>query len=214
MMSFLDAYLIRHLGDIAFPATLRLRKHNDNKRGCRAIAAKGCHVALHPSATLHTGAGRLILNRKWVRRDPFSALVSLGDGARMVVEGPFDAYSGHRIYVNSGALLEIGSGYANHNFNLSCFRHIKIGSHVFIGENVTLRDSDGHTLDGHAENTAQPIVIGDNVWIGMNVTILKGVTIGEGAVIAAGAVVTHDIPPHCLAAGVPAKVIRQSVSWK
>ena len=51
------------------------------------------------------------------------------------------------------------------------------------------------------------------MWRGMNVTILKGVHIGTGAVIAAGAVVTKDIPAGCLAAGVPAKVIRENISW-
>ena len=39
-------------------------------------------------------------------------------------------------------------------------------------------------------------------------------TIGEGAVIAAGAVVTKDVPERCLAAGVPAKVVRKEIQWK
>ena len=38
--------------------------------------------------------------------------------------------------------------------------------------------------------------------------ILPGVTIGKGAVIGAGSVVTKDIPPYCVAVGVPAKVIK------
>ena len=42
----------------------------------------------------------------------------------------------------------------------------------------------------------------------MNCQILKGVHIGRGAIIGAGSVVTRDIPPHCLAAGNPARVIR------
>ena len=53
------------------------------------------------------------------------------------------------------------------------------------------------------------IVIGDRVWIGDRAVILGGVHIGEGAVIGANAVVTHDIPPYAVAAGVPAKVIKQ-----
>jgi acetyltransferase-like isoleucine patch superfamily enzyme len=60
----------------------------------------------------------------------------------------------------------------------------------------------------------QPIIIGNNVWIGTNVTVLKGVTIGDGAIIAAGSVVTKDVPANCMAAGVPAKVIKEHVKWK
>ncbi|MCD7973498.1 MAG: acyltransferase [Candidatus Azobacteroides sp.] len=44
--------------------------------------------------------------------------------------------------------------------------------------------------------------------------MLKGVSIGDGAIIAAGSVVTKDIPPECLAGGVPAKVIKTNVKWK
>ena len=51
-------------------------------------------------------------------------------------------------------------------------------------------------------------------WIGTRCVILKGVTIGEGSIIAAGSIVTRDIPPHSLAAGSPAKVVRKDVEWK
>lgn len=42
----------------------------------------------------------------------------------------------------------------------------------------------------------------------MNVTILKGVTIGGGAIVGAGSVVTKDVPNWCIAAGNPAKVVK------
>ncbi len=57
--------------------------------------------------------------------------------------------------------------------------------------------------------TSKGIIIGDGVWMGANVVVLDGVTIGKGAVIGAGAVVTHDIPSFSIAAGVPAKFLRE-----
>jgi maltose O-acetyltransferase len=54
-----------------------------------------------------------------------------------------------------------------------------------------------------------PVEIGDNVFVGMGVKILKGSTIGDDSVIGAGAVVTGDIPAGVVAAGNPARVIRE-----
>jgi acetyltransferase-like isoleucine patch superfamily enzyme len=45
------------------------------------------------------------------------------------------------------------------------------------------------------------------------VVILKGVTIGRGAIIAAGSVVASDVPPYKLAAGNPAKIVKDTKSW-
>ena len=61
-------------------------------------------------------------------------------------------------------------------------------------------------------NKEKPAVIGCDVWLGANVLVKQGVTIGSGAVIGANAVVTQDIPPYCVAVGIPAKVVRSRFS--
>ncbi len=53
-----------------------------------------------------------------------------------------------------------------------------------------------------------PVFIGDDVWTGCRVVILPGVRIGSHAVIGAGSVVTKDVPDWAVAAGIPAKFIR------
>lgn len=91
---------------------------------------------------------------------------------------------------------------------------VSIGSHVNLAQGVTVSalnhnfSETGKRIDEQGITTRQ-IVIEDDVWIGTNATVLAGVRIGSHSVIAAGAVVTHDIPPHSLAAGVPAQVKRK-----
>ncbi|MGI4756364.1 MAG: acyltransferase [Janthinobacterium lividum] len=54
-----------------------------------------------------------------------------------------------------------------------------------------------------------PIRICQHAWLGFDVVVLKGVTIGEGAIIGAKAVVTKDVPPWTIAAGNPARVVKE-----
>jgi maltose O-acetyltransferase len=53
------------------------------------------------------------------------------------------------------------------------------------------------------------VTIGNDVWIGTRSIILPGVTLGDGCIIGAGSVVTRSVPPFAVAAGNPARVIRQ-----
>lgn len=89
-----------------------------------------------------------------------------------------------------------------------------IGNYVMMGEDCTIitrnhrfsRTDIPMMEQGFEEE--KPVIIGNDVWIGDKVTILPGVHIGDGCVIGAGAVVTRDIPPYSIAAGVPARVLR------
>jgi len=67
---------------------------------------------------------------------------------------------------------------------------------------------EAKAMQGHP-GTRGDIVIGNDVWVGARATILSGVTVGHGAAIGAGSVVSSDIPPYCVAAGNPSRVVRQ-----
>ncbi|HUQ86857.1 MAG TPA: acyltransferase [Vicinamibacterales bacterium] len=87
---------------------------------------------------------------------------------------------------------------------------LRIGSRVMIASHVVITTrSHPTTLPRYAIPVDAPIQIGDDVWIGAGAVILPGVSVGDGAVVAAGAVVSDTVPPHCVVAGVPARVIRQ-----
>lgn len=90
---------------------------------------------------------------------------------------------------------------------------VKIGNHVNLAQGITVTALNHNFSDPNKRIDEQgisttPVTIGDDIWIGANAVILPGVTIGNHSVIAAGAVVTKDVPPHSLAAGVPAKIIK------
>lgn len=89
---------------------------------------------------------------------------------------------------------------------------------IFIGDNTSIGDRTIITAHANipSETRLKKIYprkvmqthIGKGVWIMPNVTVAPGITIGDEAVIATGSVVTKDVPPRCLAAGVPAKVVK------
>lgn len=89
-----------------------------------------------------------------------------------------------------------------------------IGNSVMLAQNIVISGLN-HTYEDiglpiwKQKVKTTLINIEDECWIGANAVITAGVTIGKHSVIAAGAVVTKNIPPYSIAAGNPARVIKQ-----
>lgn len=121
-------------------------------------------------------------------------------------------------------LLKIGSRVGiGHQVSISCNREVVIEDDVGISDGCTISDSDGHPtlMSSRLDRThagpgeVKPVHISRGAWICKGSFILKGVTIGEGSVVGANSVVTHDVPPHTIVAGVPAKIVAStSKSWE
>lgn len=115
---------------------------------------------------------------------------------------------------NRSPRLEIGEfSSIGDRSQIHCGDLVTIGSHVLISWDVNLLEYDYHAPGG-GQAIPRPIVIEDEVWIGARCIITKGVTIGRGSIIGAGSVVVKDVPPYTLAAGNPARPIRQVDSWR
>ncbi len=169
-------------------------------------AEKGKITIVGNSSRLHLGTA--------FERSHFSKTnVKIDEGGELVVNGIFSFHTGGVINIARGGRLEIGSGYAAENVDITCYNRISIGQYVAISKGVAISDSNDHTIKGMEDHGKKPIIIGEHVGIGMRAMILTGVNIGEGAIIAAGAVVVKDVPPKCFVAGVPAKVIKEDVEW-
>ena len=93
---------------------------------------------------------------------------------------------------------------------------LSLGARCLLASSITVRTGDSHSLlngEGQRCNPAADVVIGDHVWIGDGAVILKGVTLGEDCVVGARAVVTHSIPEHTAAAGNPARIVKEDITW-
>jgi acetyltransferase-like isoleucine patch superfamily enzyme len=114
------------------------------------------------------------------------------------------------------AELEIGEGTI---INLGCMlaatERITIGSHCMFANYCFVADADHRYDDASVPVTWQgmetkgPVTIEDNCWFGTNCVVTGGVTIGERTVVGANSVVTKDLPAGVVAAGAPARVLRE-----
>lgn len=120
------------------------------------------------------------------------------------------------IAMSAAARISIGREcFLNKNTMLAAEQEIEIGDYVMFANHCFVGDSDHRYDDPEMPITRQgfvargPVRIGSNVWFGAGCVVTGGVTIGDRAVIGANSVITRDVPPGVIAAGVPAKVIRE-----
>lgn len=145
-------------------------------------------------------------------------VIEIGDNFTFSTGSNFNQLSRNirgSIYVAENAVLKIGD---NVGISSSCIwvtDSITIGNHVNIGADTLILDTDAHHLDWQerrngGERSSKPVIIEDDAFIGTRSIILKGVTIGARSIIGAGSVVAKSVPPDCVAAGNPCKIIRMN----
>jgi maltose O-acetyltransferase len=130
-----------------------------------------------------------------------------GVGEGVEVRPPFRCDYGTQISMGKGTFVNYGCVMLD-------VVAIEIGERCQIATGVQLLTA-AHPVDPEPRSAAweygEPIRIGDNVWIGAGAIVCPGVTIGDDSVIGAGAVVTRNVPAGVVAAGNPARVLREVV---
>ncbi len=125
-------------------------------------------------------------------------------------------YTNHHAEVGGGSCFEKTSSLkVGHWGHMGSYSMINTAMPVTIGDEVGMGRFTNLYTHGAYLSLAEgfpvqfaPITLGDRVWL-PSATVNPGVTIGHDVVVAAGSVVTKDIPANSLAAGIPAKVIRE-----
>lgn len=173
------------------------------------ISRNGAKVRLPRNSI--TGPGTLIIGSLWNDFLPLPTQFLIRPGGKLHLGAEFTMHTGASVCIESGAQLTLANGFTNVGFKLVCWRSVTFGREATISENVTMRDADNHWISGGKPH-GDGIVLGDRVWIGLGATVLKNVHLGDGVIVGAGSVVTRSIKAGWLAAGNPAKPIREA-TW-
>ncbi len=137
------------------------------------------------------------------------------------VFGTIQSYNHGKVIMNEWSKL-------GPNSEISCANHIVIGRDTAISYGVIIVDHNYHPTNPadrrymrHTPHRSEerspkyavsaPIIIGENVLLGSGSRICKGVTIGDNAIIAANSVVTKDVPANAIAAGNPARIVKEHI---
>jgi acetyltransferase-like isoleucine patch superfamily enzyme len=113
-----------------------------------------------------------------------------------------------RMAIGEGTILNLGCMVAP-TLSITIGRHCMFANYCFIADAEHRYDDPELPVTWQGMETKGPVKIGDNCWFGTNCVVTGGVTIGERTVVGANSVVTRDLPPGVVAAGAPAKVIRE-----
>lgn len=138
--------------------------------------------------------------------------IEIGKNTKLISSSKFYGASLDKVSlytINNNSKIKIGENCILHGTSVRSNLSIEIGDNCILASHIKLIDHDHDIKNRKSKGyISKEIKIGNNVWIGYNALVLKGVTIGDNSVIGAGSVVTKDIPENCIAAGNPAKVIR------
>jgi hypothetical protein len=170
------------------------------------------------------GAGSVLAldNRAWTGTCVASIRV-LGAGSLVMIEDIAAGYvqltevllRSHRQLLFWGAgSSAVGISIEMEGEDRSCV----VGDDALVSNGVWIRNYDMHAvhdLRSGAQINGPPCdaVLERHVWLGQDALLLSCERVGMGSIVGARAIVKGFVPPRSMAAGTPAKVLRDNVSW-
>lgn len=188
--------------------------------------AKGNNVSFSNIFMKHVvvdvrGTGNIIEVENGLTRLTNCRITICGSNSHIKIGSKSNLNHCHLYIEDSGGQIMIGQHVTTTgqtNFDVIEGKSITIGDDCLFSSEITFRVGDSHSiLDKDTFNRINPskdIKVGHHVWIGQDVKILKGTVIADNCIVATGAIVTGIIaPPNSIIGGVPARVIKEGITW-
>ncbi len=137
-----------------------------------------------------------------------SGQLRLGEGTLLEPQCWITIAEDGRVIIGEGCFLNIGTMIAAQD-EVTIGDHVMFANGCFVTDATHAYDRDDIPVTWQGFTSKGPTRIGSNCWFGVNCVITSGVTIGDRCVVGANSVVTRDLPEGVVAAGSPAKVIRE-----
>jgi acetyltransferase-like isoleucine patch superfamily enzyme len=147
-----------------------------------------------------------------------SQYIQIGENFLSFAGLRIEAYDKHMGNIYTPKIIIGNDVSLNYDCHIGSINRITIGNNVLMASKIFITDHFHGDINSNFLKTPPakriifskgPVIIEDNVWIGEGAAIMPNVKIGRNSIIGANAVVTNDIPPNCVAGGVPARVIRR-----
>jgi acetyltransferase-like isoleucine patch superfamily enzyme len=215
-------------GDHAFASGPAFERVASVEEARNLIARRAALVSDHDATLLATVWRQFEEGAKVgrnVRLGLGARMINLGQPSQAVLEG--DCVVRGCIRLEPTGRVHIARfAYVGDGVIISAQNEISIGESTLIAHGVMVFDNNSHPLNPHARDIqfrrmigvkdrhtpivvdSAPVTIGRGCWIGMQSMVMKGVSIGDDTIVAAGSVVVSDLPAGTIAAGNPARVVR------
>lgn len=144
-------------------------------------------IKVFKETSIHIVNGLMTFSKPWFEvTETEPCVFEMERASKLECNGSFDFVRGSKCIVKVGAVLRLGdNGRLGKGSLLQCNHEIRIGSHCWISDNVTISDMG-------------KIVIEDGVWIGKGAKIMGDLKIGKNAVIGEGESVVCDVPENAI----------------
>ena len=149
-------------------------------------------------------------------RNNHQSMLCVIRGGKLRIGGFTVISKGTKIIVDGGEMSIGDNFFCNGDCFFNCTTHIDIGRDNMYGWNINFNTTDGHHIyvNGKQKEMTGNISIGNHVWIASYCNIAKSSSVADDSVVAQNSLVNSNfMDDHSLIGGVPAKKIKDNVSW-